>query len=231
MRDLLLICTKNVNFPHYDKLSSQKDGVAIESRLEPVIVRIFIVDLERNMIPKLSTYMTKWKRYVDDTITYIEPNSIDYVLSVLKSFHKNIKFTVEEEKDNKILFLDVLILRNATPCRKLIHNDVYLHWNSFSPHSLKVGTLKTLLLRAFVVCSNEQQLNRKTEHLRNMLHHINAYPKAVVQNVISKVKKEQSASSVRITESHQDDVSKNYLLTLPYKGKRREKHFVTLPVN
>ena len=131
MRDLLLICTKNVNFPHYDKLSSQKDGVAIESRLEPVIVRIFIVDLERNMIPKLSTYMTKWKRYVDDTITYIEPNSIDYVLSVLKSFHKNIKFTVEEEKDNnikdkdKILFLDVLILRNATPCRKLIHN-VYL---------------------------------------------------------------------------------------------------------
>ena len=28
------------------------------------------------------------------------PSSIDYVLSVLNSFHRNIKFTLEEEKDN-----------------------------------------------------------------------------------------------------------------------------------
>ena len=38
------------------------------------------------------------------------------------------------------------------------HNflHVYLHWDSFSPNSWKIGTLKKLLLRAFVVCSNEQ---------------------------------------------------------------------------
>ena len=57
--------------------------------------------------------MTKWNRYADDAIAYINPSSIDYVLSVLNSsVHKNIKFTFEEEKDNKISFLDVLILTN-----------------------------------------------------------------------------------------------------------------------
>ena len=61
-----------------------------------------MVDLERNVIPKLSTHITKWKRIVDDTITYIKPSSINYVLSVLNSFHKNIKFTFEEEEGNKI---------------------------------------------------------------------------------------------------------------------------------
>ena len=100
MKDLLLICTKNVRCSWDNKLYSQKDGVAMD-HLRPVIVEICMVDLERNVIPKLSTHITKWKRIVDDTITYIKPSSINYVLSVLNSFHKNIKFTFEEEEGNK----------------------------------------------------------------------------------------------------------------------------------
>ena len=34
-------------------MCSQKDGVAMVSPLGPVIVGIFMVDLERNVIPKL----------------------------------------------------------------------------------------------------------------------------------------------------------------------------------
>ena len=60
----------------------------------PVIEGIFMVYLDRNVIPTLSTDMTKWTRYVDDT-TYINASSINYVLSVLKSFNKNIKLTFE----------------------------------------------------------------------------------------------------------------------------------------
>ena len=121
-----------------------------------------------------------------------------------------------------------MILRNGNSIEttiycKFTHNDAYLHWNSISPNSWKVGTLKTLLLRAFVVCSNEQLLNKEIEHLQNVFHHTNGYPKAVIQNVISKAKEEQPAQSVKITERHQDDVSKSYLLTLPYKGKSGEK--------
>ena len=83
-----------------------------------------------------------------------------------------------------------MILRNGssvetTVYRKFTHDDVYLHWDSFSPNSWKVGTLETLLLRAFVVCSNEQLLNREIEHLQNVFHHTNGYPKAVIQKVIS----------------------------------------------
>ena len=74
-----------------------------------------------------------------------------------------------------------------------------------------------------MICSTEQLLNKEIEHVRNVFHDTNGYPKAVIQNVLSKVKEEQSAQSVKITESHQDDVSKSYLLTLPYKGKRGGK--------
>ena len=73
-----------------------------------------MVDLERNVIPKLSIHMNKWKRFADGTVTYIKPSSIDYVLSVLNSFHKNIKFTFEEETNGSFT-----------------HNDVNLHRDSF----------------------------------------------------------------------------------------------------
>ena len=68
MKDLLLLCTKNVHFFYDNKLYSQKDSAAMGSPLGPVIVGIFMLDLERNVTLKLSTHMTKWKRYVDDTI-------------------------------------------------------------------------------------------------------------------------------------------------------------------
>ena len=119
-----------------DKLYSPKDSVAMGSTLGSVIAGILMVDLERNAIQKLSTHMTKWKRYADGTITYIKPSSIDCVLSIELFF---IKFTFEEGKDNKMSFLHVLILRNSssiesTVYRKFTHNDVYLHWHSFSPN-------------------------------------------------------------------------------------------------
>ena len=80
-----------------------------------------------------------------------------------------------------------------------------------------------------MVGSNEQLLNREIEHLRNVFHHTNGYLKGVIQIVIWKVKEEQSTQFVNITGSHRDDVSKSYVLTLPYKGKKGEKHFVALP--
>ena len=109
--------------------------------------------------------MTKWVRYEDGRIGYIKPSSIDYVLTALNFFHKNIKFNFEEEKDSKVSFLDVFILGNGgsietTFYRKLTHNDIYLHCDLFSQNNSEVGAVKALLLRAVVVCSNEQSLNK-----------------------------------------------------------------------
>ena len=52
-----------------------------------------------------------------------------------------------------------------------------------------------------MVCSNEQKLNKGIGNLQNVFHHTNVYPKVVIQNAISKVKDEQSAPCVNITES------------------------------
>ena len=99
MKELLLLCTKNVHFMFNNNIYQQCDRIAMGSPLEPVIAGIFMVELERTLLARLTEYMTPWKRYVDDTIATIKLTSIDHVLMILNTFHKNIKFTYELERN------------------------------------------------------------------------------------------------------------------------------------
>ena len=111
MKDLLILRTKNVHFSLASQIFIQCDGVAMGSPLGPVLGGTFMTELERTLIPKLRGHMMSWKSFVDDTITSIKPTSVPYVINVLNSFHSNIEFTYEEEKDGQIPFLDVLLVR------------------------------------------------------------------------------------------------------------------------
>ena len=93
MRDLLFLCTKNVHFSYNGDIYTQVDGVAMDSPLGPVHAGIFMVELERTILPTLREHMRPWERYVDDTISYIKEESIEHVLTKLNGYHDNIEFT------------------------------------------------------------------------------------------------------------------------------------------
>ena len=57
------------------------DGIAMGSLLEPVLVNMFMVELERTIIPSLSDKIKLWKRYVDETIDFFKTEEIKNVLS------------------------------------------------------------------------------------------------------------------------------------------------------
>ena len=88
------------------------------------------------------------------TFTAIRPEAVNIVLEALNKFHRNISFTYELEKDGRITFLDVLIIRDVnkietTIYRKPTNNNIYMHWTSFTPKVWRRGTLQNLLLRAY----------------------------------------------------------------------------------
>ena len=61
MKELLLLCTKNVHFTFNNDIYQQCDGVAMGSPFGPVIAGIFIVELESTLLSRLAEYMTPWK--------------------------------------------------------------------------------------------------------------------------------------------------------------------------
>ena len=70
-----------------------------------------MVELERTILPTFREHMIPWKRYVDNTISYIKEESIEHVLSKLNAYHDNIKFTYGIENDGKLPFLGAPVIR------------------------------------------------------------------------------------------------------------------------
>ena len=160
------------------------------------------------------------KRYEVDTTCFIKLTSINKILETLNSYHKNIKYIIEIETENKILFFDVLLIRNNSlrstkVYRKNTNTDIYINWKSFAPNYWKWGTLKTLVIRAFDVCSTEEYLKEELEHMRTVFHHRNNYPLWVINKVIEDAK--------NVPSTDQNDLSSNdkiYRLMLPYQGDK-----------
>ena len=227
MKKLLTICTKNVHFSFNNDIYIQIDGVAMGSPLGAVLANIFMVELESVLVPKLNDYVKKWRRFVDDTFVYVKRGSIEYVLSVLNSFHDNIKFTYEQENNNRLSFLDVLFIRynekiNTTVLRKDTYNDLYLHWDSFSPISWKRGTLKSLISRAYMICSNPSLLEKELKYLKNSFHKKNGYPMWMINQVMETVKETNNTETTSANEldTLETNNEKLHSLILPYAGPK-----------
>ena len=53
IKEMLILCTKNVHFTFNEEVHKQKDGVAAGSPLGPVLADIFMVKLKNNIVPVL----------------------------------------------------------------------------------------------------------------------------------------------------------------------------------
>ena len=228
MKEMLLLCTKNVHFSYNNSLYMQCDGVAMGSPLGPVIAGIFMVELERMVVPTLKEYLRNWTRYVDDTLTLVREEAVQFVLSKINNFHKNIQFTYEIEKNNNISFLDVLVIRNNNKIdtkvfRKSTNNDIYLHWNSFAPKTWKRGTLKTLIKRAYIICSTDKYLREELHHICDVFNKINGFPMWVIKQIMKEMKEKQQKvgnnNNIGNSElTNNTNEIKVHQLCLPYKG-------------
>ena len=132
MRKLLLLYTKNVHFCFGSDIYQQNDGVTMGSPLGLVLAGIVMVELETRIIPTVTDSISHWRRYADDTFVFIKKVCEEHVLALLNSFHKNIQFTYELENQNKLPFLDVLLIRRRNKIetnvyRKSTNNGIYLN--------------------------------------------------------------------------------------------------------
>ena len=133
MKELLILCTKNIHFIFNEEVYKQADGVVVGSPRRPVLADIFMIEDENSVVPVLQQNFSFWKRYVDDTICFVKIGTINYITKILNNFDANITFTYEVEKDSKSPFLDVLLIKKGnniitTVYCKATTNYIYLNW-------------------------------------------------------------------------------------------------------
>ena len=122
-------------------------------------------------------------------ISFVKLGTISYIITNLNSFGNNIQFTFEKEDKGTLPFLDVLIRRKGnsiltTVFRKHIYNDIYLNLNAFAPDTWKRETLKTIVERAYIVCSTNELLQMELKYLEKVFHETNNYPQYVIKQIL-----------------------------------------------
>ena len=85
--------------------------------------------------------------------------------------HNNIKFTFETEENGKLSFLDTLIINDngklsTTVYRKPTYTGLGLNYLSFIPHIFQLNSIKTLLNRAYNLCSTYEHFDEEVNKLR-----------------------------------------------------------------
>ena len=101
------LCLENVLMLTSDGYYIQKEGLAMGSPVSPLLANIWMSKFD----DLFGQYNSKlYMRYVDDIITTIKRINIPRRLAAINKWHKNLKFTCEEEDDQGwVSFLDMTL--------------------------------------------------------------------------------------------------------------------------
>ena len=106
MEKLLYLCPKYVHFSYAESCWWIGDEITIRSRLSEHIYD----RLDITMIPSLGNCLQNWKPSVDETFASVK---FWWLPHYQTPFDENIQFTDEMEEDNKLAFLEVMVIRNT----------------------------------------------------------------------------------------------------------------------
>ena len=132
-KKFLLKLTCENTFMFNDEFFKQIDGCTMGGPLSVILSNIFMTMLERRVVVPMKPSF--YKRFVDDVLTRRTKNEPDLLLEKMRSFHPNIKFTVEESPD-KFLDTRLIVNKDNGTCETRVYrkpNKLPPHWASKTP--------------------------------------------------------------------------------------------------
>ncbi|XP_045137175.1 uncharacterized protein LOC123519735 [Portunus trituberculatus] len=158
---LVSLCVKFGCFTFGEEEFVQHRGLAMGSPLSAVMASLYMELLESESLVRVMGSESLWFRYVDDIIVIMPTDTnVNDKLCKLNEVNEHIQFTVEEEVNGVLPFLDTVIHRKNERAifsvyRKPTNKDDFVHF--FSRHDMKTksGIVIGFFLRAFRVCSDE----------------------------------------------------------------------------
>ncbi|BHF70557.1 hypothetical protein SprV_0301360900 [Sparganum proliferum] len=132
-----------------------------------------------------------WARYVDDTFAVIERDQVLTFKEHLNAIFPDIQFTMEEEENNQLAFLDVPVCRKdcgglkTKVFRKATNTTQIPKFNSNNPISHKSSCVRALYRCVETHCSEMEDSVAELQYLRRVLR-ANGYPRNFVNQCIRK---------------------------------------------
>jgi len=218
--ELLNLCVKDVPFLYNEEWWMQNDGVSMGSPLAPTMANIFMNSIEEKMKGFTGEKPSLYTRYVDDTfMIFSKKDNILPFFQYVNKIHKNIRFTMEEETDSKLPFLDVLVKRNEKTYEtrqyfKATDTGLYTTPYSHCDERYKINIIESLISRAWRIASSyknaSDDIAKNCERLKAC-----GYKERNILKVVNKtISKEHTKPNFNKTDIENKKIK--HIMQLPY---------------
>ena len=225
-KTLLELSVLNSFFMFNNAFYKQIEGLGMGLPLGPTFANIFMCFYEKRWLSDCPYDFRPvfYRRYVDDTfILFRHSSHASLFLDYLNSKHPNINFIMGKEKENKLSFLDTTVSRSnnifcTSVYRKSTFTGLGISFFSHCTFRFKINSIKTLLHRAFNVCSSYTALHAEFSFLKIFFRN-NGFPQFLIESSIKKFlssKFENSQSVITVPK-------RNLFISFPYFGSQSDK--------
>jgi len=223
-------------FTFEDEFYIQKEGLAMGSPLSSILSELFLNHIENTKLRsnRHSNRILFYFRYVDDTIVLFNGTSrqLNLLKNHLNSLHPKLQFTLEEETNKSINFLDLTIFKRQNGLgfkiyRKPTTTNQTIHATSHHPYSQKMAAYNSFVHRLLSVPLEPEDYEQEVNTIKSIAIS-NGYKSSIIDKIINKQKN-------KITNRPNDDqvkpvyVSAEYGVVLSHTlSNEVKKHNVTV---
>ncbi|XP_062717056.1 uncharacterized protein LOC134292178 [Aedes albopictus] len=169
--EIVEYCMEASYFCFEGQYYKQTFGTAMGSPLSPIAADIVLDAVIAQAMRSLPFEITIFRKYVDDIFMAIPRNTEQQVLQAFNNVEPRIQFTIEVEKDQKLAFLDVTVIRNPDQTlttewyAKPIASGRMLNYKSHHQLKHKMNVAKNFIHRVWYLTRN-----KSTEEIVNIIH-------------------------------------------------------------
>ena len=158
-----------------------------------------------------------YSRYMDDILRNIKSNQIESKLDEINNVHPNLKFTVEQENNNSIPFLDMKITRShgklsSTWYSKSTDTGLTMNFHALAPIKYKKSVVSGMVYRIFHACSTWENFHHSLVKAKTILEN-NQYPSSFYERIIEKTINKIRETKTVDAEEENDETERNSFLS------------------
>ena len=227
--DLVHLVLTTTWYTFNSQFYQQTDGVAMVGLASSTTAEIYMQAYERTAITTTLYPPKVWERFVDGVYSILQCTHLENFFHHINNLHQNIKFTMEEESNGELAFLDTLLKRNNGEISVLVyskptHTDQYLHYSSQPQTSCKENVASSLFNRTYSIITNKDDLHKENARIKQVLKE-NGYRESIINKIFRRITNNhsllQSQQLTQATDIQEEEIRVS--INLPYVEGTSEK--------
>lgn len=180
-----------------------------------------------NVMTKIKFPIPVIKKYVDDLILALPPDKVLEVLNIFNSYNPNIQFTYEVEQEEKLPFLDMVLVRLSDQSIKTewyckpMASGRFLDFLSCHPLHMKMNMVTNFIQRVRKLSTNMSKL--EVDRIIDNHLQTNHYPRSLRHRLMN----QNVNMRERINATHETDAIYKPMVFVPNLANRLAKTFKT----